>query len=414
MSQDKSPEIRFQGYTDNWEQHKLGEILNEQVNRTADFESNPLYSLTIEKGITPKTERYERGFLVQKDEELFKIVRPEEFVTNPMNLRFGALGYNKNPYNVSVSGYYDVFSIDENQCSSFWYAYFKTSDTIKKFDDAATGSLIEKRRVKYSTLTTLDFDMPNAMEEKKKIGDFFSSIDEMIALHQRKYEVLVNIKASMQKKMFPKKPGEFPEIRFERFTEAWEKRKIEDLIIDIADGPFGSNLKAEHYTNEAEARIIQLSNIGDYGWKNENIRYTTFEHAKEIKRSIVEEGEVVMAKMMPAGLTIIRPNDDKMYVLSSDAVRIKLNNNVIDNGFFVCSTKCDMFLEQINNDVQGSTRTRTSISKIKRMEVLVPSVEEQKAISRFFGELNNLIGVQQQKIEKLNNVKKACMRKMFV
>src|SRR5699024_7991399 len=136
------------------------------------------------------------------------------------------------------------------------------------------------------------------------------------------------------------KDGEkHPRRRFAGFTDPWEQRKLAELINDIADGPFGSNLKTIHYTNEMEARIIQLSNIGESGWQNENVRYTTFEHAKEIKRSIVESGDLVMAKMMPAGLTIECPNIDKMYVLSSDAVKIKLNKSLVDTMYFIYMTK---------------------------------------------------------------------------
>ncbi len=182
------PEWRFPQFTDAWEQRKLGEILIEHNIRTSDFENNPLYSLTIESGITPKTERYERSSLVTKTEYLFKVVKPNEFVTNPMNLRFGALGYNTNPFDISVSGYYDVFSIDNDKCSGFWNSYFKTPIAMKIFDNAATGSLIEKRRVKYSTLQQLDFYMPKMLEEKILIGRYMDFLDHLITLHQRKLE----------------------------------------------------------------------------------------------------------------------------------------------------------------------------------------------------------------------------------
>lgn len=165
----------------------MGEILQERNNRTSEFENYPLYSLTIENGVTPKTERYERSSLVTKTEDLFKIVSPNEFVTNPMNLRFGALGYNTNTFAVSVSGYYDVFSIDNNKCSGFWNSYFKTPIAMKIFDNAATGSLIEKRRVKYSTLQQLDFYMPKDIDEKILIGRCMDKINNLITLHQRKW-----------------------------------------------------------------------------------------------------------------------------------------------------------------------------------------------------------------------------------
>ena len=161
--------------------------------------------------------------------------------------------------------------------------------------------------------------------------------------------------------------------------------------MDIADGPFGSNLKTEHYTDEKEARIIQLSNLSDYGWQEVNTRYTTFEHAKEIRRCIVNEGELVMGKMMPAGMTIIRPNTEKMYVLSSDCVRIKLDKNVATDEFFLYTTKSKTFLNQVNNDSQGSTRVRTSISKIREMDFATPSLEEQAKIGEYFSNLDHLI-----------------------
>jgi type I restriction enzyme S subunit len=173
------PQLRFSGFDDEWEEKKLGDTICEVNERTSDFNKNPLFSLTIENGITEKTERYERSQLVTKDDDLFKIMHPQNFATNPMNLRFGAVGYSKEKQDISVSGYYDVFSIDNNECSDFWYSYFKTDKILKKFDDAATGSLIEKRRVHFSVLKQLVFLQPN-YKEKQKIGAFLSHVDSLI------------------------------------------------------------------------------------------------------------------------------------------------------------------------------------------------------------------------------------------
>lgn len=196
------PAIRFHGFTGDWEQRKLGGILQEHNVRTSDFTSNPIYSLTIEEGVTPKTDRYERSFLVTKTTDLFKLVRPNEFVTNPMNLRFGALGYNTNSFCVSVSGYYDVFSIDENKCSGFWNSYFKSPIVMKIFNKVATGSLIEKRRVKYSTLQDIILYMPNQMSEKIMVGKYFDSIDHLITLHHHKCDQLQSLKKFMLQNLF--------------------------------------------------------------------------------------------------------------------------------------------------------------------------------------------------------------------
>ena len=179
------PEIRFSGFTDAWEQCELGAIIQAVQELTSDFENYPLYSLTIENGVTPKTERYERSFLITKETDLFKIVPEQCFVSNPMNLRFGAIGFNDSGKKVSVSGYYDVFSIDRGECSNFWCVYLKTANSLKRFDDVAIGSLIEKRRVHFSQLTEMSFPAPN-MNEKKKLGEFFERLERLITLHQRK------------------------------------------------------------------------------------------------------------------------------------------------------------------------------------------------------------------------------------
>ena len=168
-----------------WEQCELGAIIQAVQELTSDFENYPLYSLTIENGVTPKTERYERSFLITKETDLFKIVPEQCFVSNPMNLRFGAIGFNDSGKKVSVSGYYDVFSIDRGECSNFWCVYLKTANSLKRFDDVAIGSLIEKRRVHFSQLTEMSFPAPN-MNEKKKLGEFFERLERLITLHQRK------------------------------------------------------------------------------------------------------------------------------------------------------------------------------------------------------------------------------------
>lgn len=204
-----------------------------------------------------------------------------------------------------------------------------------------------------------------------------------------------------------------PKLRFPEFAGDWVQHILSDVIVDIADGPFGSNLKLEHYTDKKEARIIQLSNLSDYGWQEENTRYTTFEHAEAIKRCIVNEDELIMGKMMPAGMTIMRPTTDKMYVLSSDCVRIKLDKSTVTDGFFLYTTKSEEFLNQIRSSSQGSTRIRTSISKIKNMNLNIPSLPEQQKIASLFTELDNLIQSAEKELEGYRELKQGMLQKMF-
>ena len=193
------------------------------------------------------------------------------------------------------------------------------------------------------------------------------------------------------------------EIPFE-VPEGWAWCRLKQLSLDMADGPFGSNLKAEHYTKNKEARIIQLSNIGEYGWREENTKYTTLEHAKNnISRSIVEPGNVVIAKMMPAGRAIICPNNEKMYVLSSDAVKL-VPTSLINSNYLLNSINSPFFRASVTDNVQGTTRLRTSISKLRECFFPLPPLKEQILIVNAIEDAISHIDVLEQNKMDLQNL----------
>ncbi|MCD8358685.1 MAG: restriction endonuclease subunit S [Oscillospiraceae bacterium] len=392
----RKPAIRFAGFNDAWEQRKLGERIEECTSRTSDFSKYPLFSLTIENGVTEKTERYERGFLVTKTEDLFKIVPPSCFVTNPMNLRFGAVGCNRKPYDVSVSGYYDVFSIDEGQCSEFWNAYLKTRQMIKRYDDVATGSLIEKRRVHFTELKKIEVPAPTSIAEKRKIGEFFLSLDHLIALHQRKYAKLVNIKKSMLEKMFPQNGSNVPEIRFAGFTDAWEQRKFGDLAIRSA------NMSAENGLPRVEYEDI----ISGTGQLNKDI------FSKESSKTgiVFHKGDVLYGKLRPYLQNWLLPQFNGLAV--GDFWVLQPQN--MDSSFLYRLIQSRQF-DEVANQSTGTKMPRADWKLVSKSDFFVPpSIDEQAAIGNYFEQLDHLIALHQRKLERLQNIKKACLEKMFV
>lgn len=194
-------------------------------------------------------------------------------------------------------------------------------------------------------------------------------------------------KAQLIKEKKIKKSKPLPEITEEEkpfeIPESWEWVRLGEVakneLYSMADGPFGSNLKKDHYTLSQEVRIIQLSNIGEDGWRNENKKYTTFDHLKEISRSEVKSGDIVIAKMMPAGRAIIVPDIEKKYVLSSDAVKF-IPDTRIFKPYMLHLINSPVFKKQVQSDLQGSTRPRTSITKLKNILCPLPPLAEQKRI----------------------------------
>lgn len=194
--------------------------------------------------------------------------------------------------------------------------------------------------------------------------------------------------------------------------EDWEVKELGDITKDMSDGPFGSNLKSCHYTNNKEVRIIQLSNIGTDGWSDNNRKYITYKHLDTIRRCEVKSGNLVIAKMMPAGRAIICPSTDAAYVLSSDAVRVNLLECVNNDYAFYC-TKSGYYLSQIAENTQGSTRARTSIKKLRNILFCMPDVKEQVAIATALSDVDSLISALTKKIEKKKAIKQGLMQQLL-
>lgn len=213
------------------------------------------------------------------------------------------------------------------------------------------------------------------------------------------YAQILNHKEQLIKKGKIKKGQLLQDIAVEdvpfEIPANWKWVRLNDLGGDVdvpfADGPFGSNLKREHYTDEHQVRIIQLSNIGEDGWKNENEKYTTFEHLETIKRSEVKPGDIVIAKMMPAGRAVIVPPINEKFVLSSDCVKV-VPHGLIDTKFLLYAINSSVFRNQVYKNVTGVGRVRTSLSKLKTYLVPLPPYEEQKRISNKIEELFEIVG----------------------
>ena len=198
-----TPQIRFEGFSGEWRRGSLKEVFEQVSNYVSPDSSTELWSLTVEEGLTQKTERYNREFLVKKEEN-FKEVRPGDIVYNPMNMTLGAVGYNCMEKSVAVSGYYTTMTVKQYNDADFFYTWLKSPQAILLYKTYATGTLIEKQRVQFSTLSIIPMAIPN-YEEQKTIGLFFSSIERKIKLQQLKLSALKSLKKFFLQNMFPGK-----------------------------------------------------------------------------------------------------------------------------------------------------------------------------------------------------------------
>ena len=196
------PEIRLDGFEGEWGKYYLGDIFEQVSNYIEPSKENELWSLTVEKGLTPKTNRYKRDFLVKKNDK-FKKVNVQEFVYNPMNLTLGALDLNDNEVTISVSGYYVVMKNRnmEKFDNDFLKILLKTTYAIYQYKQSATGTLIEKQRVQFPTFSEIPFYLP-PIAEQQAIGTYFSNLDNLINSHQEKIFQLETLKKKLLQDMF--------------------------------------------------------------------------------------------------------------------------------------------------------------------------------------------------------------------
>jgi type I restriction enzyme S subunit len=196
------PRLRFPEFRNGggWKIRELSEFITER--NEYPVEQVPLFSLTIEDGVTPKTERYERSFLVNDEADAYKLVQPNDFAFNPMNLRFGAIGRHSGAEKVAVSRYYNIFSCDETVDSSFCEMYFRSERMVAFYDERAIGSLIEKRRVHFSAFLKFNILFPQ-LQEQQRIAECLSSLDALIAASTQELESLKSHKKGLMQQLFP-------------------------------------------------------------------------------------------------------------------------------------------------------------------------------------------------------------------
>ena len=283
-------------------------------------------------------------------------------------------------------------------CNEYLYHYYK----VIKWG-ASEGSTIA--RLYNGIICNTHIALPD-VEEQKQIATVLSEIDELISLTEKQISKKKAIKQGAMQELLTGKR------RLPGFSGGWETRTLHEISNEMVDGPFGSNLKTEHYTTERQVRIIQLSNIGEAGWNNANVKYTTFSHAAELQRCIVQPGSILIAKMMPAGRAIICPDNEKSYILGSDVVKVVPNSSV-DSRYLVYATKSRFYLDQIADDTQGSTRARTSVSKLRKTAILFPEKDEQIAIADILSEMDMEIAALEGKIAKYRQIKQGMMQQLL-
>lgn len=382
MAKSNTPKIRFKGFTDDWEQRKLTEFV--------DFFSGLTYTPNDvqENGtLVLRSSNVSNGEIVDADNVY---VNPQ--VVNSENVKVGdIIVVVRNGSRSLIGKHAQIKAFMPNtvigafmtgirsECPEFTSALLNTS----RFEEEIAmnmGATINQ--ITGYMFSKMEFKIP-CLGEQKKIGAYFSSLDNLITLHQRKLEKLKNIKKSCLEKMFPKNGEVVPEVRFKGFTDDWEQRKLGDILRTLS---FKLYLKAPEQDGKFE--IIQQGNDPIIGFANG-------EPCDDFKNTVIFGDHT---------LSLFKPK--RPFFVATDGVRILQGINGMDGNYLLS------LLERNRPKSEGYKRYYSILAD--REIFFTDNSDEQTQIGSYFRQLDNIITLHQRKLEKLKNIKKSCLEKMFV
>ena len=380
---EKKPALRFKGFTDPWEQRKLGDITVELSEYATQELGLPL--LTSSRSGLMYQDEYRDSRTTKSTETLFSVV-PVGTCTYRHMSDDDVFHMNINTLEKGlVSREYPVFEASKGNNLEFLVQHINSSEEFKAFcaEQKKGGT---RTRLYYNTLCQFTVRVP-ALKEQAQISQCLKKLDTLITLHQRKHEKLVNIKKSMLDKMFPQNGVSVPEIRFKGFTDPWEQRKLGDLCVEFRSGEF---ISASDITETGEYPVF-----GGNGLRGFTDRFN-------------HDGEYTLIGRQGALCGNVNFAVGKSY-FTEHAIAVRADKkNQTRFLYYLFST---MDLGQYSGQ---SAQPGLAVGNLVELKSTLPDKQEQEKISGVLTALDTLITLHQRKLEKLQNIKKSCLEKMFV
>jgi len=406
----KVPKLRFPDCNRLWEEYRLADLLVERSVLCTQSEKYPLVSFTVESGVTPKTERYDREALVvgNKASKKYKMTLVDDIVYNPANLKFGAIARNKYG-NAVFSPIYVTLEVQTNIVFPKFIEYILTSKCfINRALRYQQGTVYERQSVNVESLLLQTINIP-AKDEQIKISDLLYKFDQLLGLYKHKLEMLLLKKKALLQKLFPKDRERYPEFRFPGFTDAWEQRKLSDISTKVTTKNVDVHY-TETLTNSAEQGIISQVDFFDKEISNKDNINGYY---------IVDNNDFIynprISTLAPVG-PINRNKLNRTGIISPLYTVFRSSN--VDLGFlewYFQSSHWHRYMK-LNGD-SGARADRIAIkdSTFFEMPIKFPvNIKEQVLIGETLEKFNQYITLHQRKLDHLQLQKKALLQQMFV
>ena len=404
----KSPQLRFEGFADAWEERKLGNYIIQYSEKTKQNNQYPVFT-SSRNGLFFQKDYYKGNQIASEDNTGYNIVPRGYFTYRHMSDDL-VFKFNINDladYGI-VSTLYPVFTTNEQLDSKYLQYQLNEGSEFKRF------SLLQKqggsRTYMYlNKLQNMILTIPK-LEEQQKIGSFFKQLDDTIALHQRKLDLLKEQKKGYLQKMFPKNGAKVPELRFAGFADDWEERKFKDNIVSIQTG---TNLLGS--TVNEGTPLIKMGNLQRGYFSFKKLEYLD-SNSNVGSEDIVNYGDFLFntrntLELVGKGATWTGIGGK--YAFNSNIARFKFDG--IDTIFFNYLYNTQQVISQVHARAVGTTSVSAVYPRdLNSLLYYLPSIEEQQKIGSFFKQLDDTIALHQRKLDLLKEQKKGFLQKMFV
>jgi type I restriction enzyme S subunit len=296
--------------------------------------------------------------------------------------------------------------------------YVLSSDFIKtQFISKAAGSTVQNLNIKLvETVKALIPPLP----EQQKIAEILSTIDDKIEVIDQQIIETQTLKKGLMQRLLTKGIGhtEFKDSPFGMIPESWEVVPIYELRnkndrYGFTGGPFGSDLKSEHYT-ETGVKIIQLQNIGEGKFIDKGIAFTSENKADELHSCNIFPNEIILAKMAPVARCCKVPSTDERYVMCSDGIRLSIDTNKYDNEFVFQALNSKYFRDEAESKSTGTTRARIGLKELKLIPILIPKdIQEQKEVALILSTVDDKLNVLSEKKSHYQELKQGLMQQLL-
>ena len=389
----KIPNIRFKGFTDAWEQRRLGEVTiyqngkgyEDSQSSSGKFELINLNSISIDGGLKSSGKYIESADKTLLTDDLVMVL--SDVGKGDLLGRVAIIP--KDNYYV-LNQRVALIRPKNKQQTNYLFSYINSHQRYFKLHGAGMSQL----NISKGSVENFPLLLPS-LPEQQQIGTFFAHLDTLISLHQRKCDQTKELKKTMLQKMFPKKGETVPEIRFPEFTDAWEQRKLGDEVRIV----MGQSPNSENYTDDPNDYILVQGNAD---MKNGHVfpRVWTTQVTKQ-----AEKDDLILSVRAPVG-DIGKTAYD--VVIGRGVAAIKGNEFIFQN---LGKMKSDGYWTRYST---GSTFESINSTDIKEAIVSVPAIEEQNKIGSFFKQLDNIIALHQRKCDELKEIKKTLLKNLFI